>query len=335
MPITYFIFACIAWLIIAALRSLELRPTDISQFELTRRAKKNDKQALWRQKRDLQLPNIIALRHALEVLLVVAFIGLCVGGYGLVNGLVITFIALLVLPLATKLQPLRALANDVYQKYEPKVVDVAQKGHPVLRWLQQRHIVPTQKVYSQDEFLHLARSSAGIFSSQDLTLLENGLAFREKVVKDIMTPLSVIDSVAINDVVGPVILNELHKTGHSRFPVVQDDINHVVGMLYLHDLVPLDTKKKTVKDAMRPEVFFVRHDQTLEHALHAFLRTHHHLFIVVNEYRETVGLLSLEDVIEALLGRKIVDEFDAFHDLRAVAETNPRKNNQPEKREDV
>ena len=51
---------------------------------------------------------------------------------------------------------------------------------------------------------------------------------------------------------------------------------------------------------------------------------------MVNQFRETVGLLTLEDVLEALLGRKINDEFDAYDDLRQVAAYNPRKNNLPE-----
>jgi hypothetical protein len=60
------------------------------------------------------------------------------------------------------------------------------------------------------------------------------------------------------------------------------------------------------------------------------------LFIVVNEFRETVGLLSLEDVIEALLGQKIIDEYDVYGDIRKVATANPQKNNLPTKtRRDV
>lgn len=83
---------------------------------------------------------------------------------------------------------------------------------------------------------------------------------------------------------------------------------------------------------MDKKVFYIHQDQSLQQALAAFLRTRHHLFVVINEYRETVGLLSLEDVIEALLGRKINDEFDVYDDLRKVAEVNPQKNNKLTKR---
>jgi CBS domain containing-hemolysin-like protein len=91
----------------------------------------------------------------------------------------------------------------------------------------------------------------------------------------------------------------------------------------------------TAEKAMEPRVFYIKEDQSLGHALAAFIRTHHHLFIVVNEFRETVGLLSLEDTIEALIGRKIVDEFDTHEDLRAVAARNVRGNNHPKNLENV
>jgi CBS domain containing-hemolysin-like protein len=111
----------------------------------------------------------------------------------------------------------------------------------------------------------------------------------------------------------------------------------VVGTLHIQDLLTIDAKRRStsVEKAMEPRVFYIKEDQTLQHALAAFLRTHHHLFIVVNEFRETVGLLSLEDVIEALLGRKIIDEFDAHEDLRVVASRNPQSNNHPRNHTDV
>ena len=150
-----------------------------------------------------------------------------------------------------------------------------------------------------------------------------------------MTPRSVIEAVPLGETLGPLVLDELYKTGHSRFPVYDKDLDHIVGMLYLHDLLDLRQGSQPAKEAMQTKVYFVREDRDLSHALHGFLKTKHHLFVVVNEYRETVGLLSLEDVIEALVGVKITDEFDAFDDLRAVAEHNPGRNNEPEGKEDI
>lgn len=75
---------------------------------------------------------------------------------------------------------------------------------------------------------------------------------------------------------------------------------------------------------MDKRVHYIRQDHTLPQALAAFLSTHHHMFIVINEFRETVGILTLEDTLESLIGRRIIDEFDAHDDMRAVAERNAR-----------
>ena len=78
---------------------------------------------------------------------------------------------------------------------------------------------------------------------------------------------------------------------------------------------------------MEKRVFYINQEQTLDRALAAFIKTRHHLFVVVNGYRETAGILTLEDTIEALLGREIVDEFDVHDDLRVVAARSAKGNN--------
>jgi CBS domain containing-hemolysin-like protein len=86
---------------------------------------------------------------------------------------------------------------------------------------------------------------------------------------------------------------------------------------------------------MNPKVYYVNQEQNLKHALAAFLKTRHHLFVVVNGYRETAGILSLEDVIEALIGQKIIDEYDEHDDLRKVAARSAKTNNNPPEGKDV
>ena len=148
--------------------------------------------------------------------------------------------------------------------------------------------------------------------------------FAEDVVAEHVGPFAHLG----DEPFGHVVDRGIHAAGRGHV---------VVGLLYIQDLLTLDSGKRsgTAEKTMSPRVFYIREDQTLDHALAAFLRTHHHLFIVINEFRETVGIVSLEDVIEALLGRKIIDEFDTHEDLRTVAARNPRKNNHPQKREDV
>jgi CBS domain containing-hemolysin-like protein len=119
-------------------------------------------------------------------------------------------------------------------------------------------------------------------------------------------------------------MDELSKSGHSRFPVYDDKRDNIVGILYLHDLV--GTKKTgRVDTLMSGRLTYVHEDFTLYQTLQAFLRTKQHLFLVVNSFEELVGIITIEDVIEQMIGRAIVDEFDQYDDMRAVAATAARK----------
>ena len=197
------------------------------------------------------------------------------------------------------------------------------------------HIPQEVRAASKAELAHIIQQSAGVLSKDELLRLLAGMTLDADAVQDVMTPVSVIDTIGVGDGLGPLVLDALHKTGHSRFPVIDGDVHHIVGILYLHDIINLKSAKATVRDAMDKRVHYIHENQSLEHALHGFLTTHRHLFVVVNDYRETVGVVTLEDVLERLLGKKIVDEFDTFDDLRAVAESNPRKNNLPKGKTDI
>lgn len=120
-------------------------------------------------------------------------------------------------------------------------------------------------------------------------------------------------------------MDELHKSGHSRFPVYDPEKNDaIVGTLYLRDLIG-NKKSGKVKDLMSKKVFFVHEELDLNHALNGFIKTRHHMFIVVNTFEEFVGILTIEDVLEQVLGRQIVDEFDAYENLREVALLRAKK----------
>jgi CBS domain containing-hemolysin-like protein len=86
---------------------------------------------------------------------------------------------------------------------------------------------------------------------------------------------------------------------------------------------------------MEPKVLYIHEEQPLNDALSACIKHRRHLLVVINEFRETVGVITIEDAVEQLIGRKIVDEFAEHDDLRKVAERNPRGNNLPKNHSDV
>ena len=133
-----------------------------------------------------------------------------------------------------------------------------------------------------------------------------------------MTPLSKVYFVKSEETLTPVVLGELHDSGYSRFPVIQGSNQNVIGTLYLRDASNVKGSKQ-VKDVMRQETYFINEHKTLDYALKAFLKVKHHMFVVVNEFEDVVGILSMEDILEEIIGHQIIDEFDQFEDIKAVA----------------
>lgn len=336
----FLLVVCITLLgLLVIVGAISPRAGVMSLFELERRITLGDKVATKALRRERLLPDILSLQKLLTALLLILLTLILVATFGWLLGVIVSVIVALEYGAIARLSFIQKRSQTLYEKLEPMLLDFTQKHQSIFKIL--RTVTPEMKTElrfdSRDELKQLVLSAGHVLSKDEQKLITHGLHFPEKRVSEIMTPRSMIDSISKNELLGPLILDDLHKTGHSRFPVTNGDTDHIVGVLHIQDLLTVDSGKKssTVEKTMSPRVFYIREDQTLDHALAAFLRTHHHLFIVINEFRETVGIVSLEDVIEALLGRKIIDEFDTHEDLRIVAARNPRKNNHPEKREDV
>jgi metal transporter CNNM len=184
-------------------------------------------------------------------------------------------------------------------------------------------------VYSKEELYKILEehkiSEYSDIEEDEVQIVRHALSFGDKQVREVMTPRRVVVSVAADESMGPIVIDELHKSGFSRFPVYNDKkAQNFIGTLYLHDLVGRK-EGGTAKDAMRKDVYYVHEEESLDHALKVFLKTSHHLLVVVNTFEEFVGVLSFEDVIEEIIGKQIMDEFDHHADLRVVAQTMANK----------
>ena len=230
-------------------------------------------------------------------------------------------------------------SQRLYERYEGRILALIEKFPTLFAMIRSVAPMPNDgyDIESKEELVTMVKQAGEALSRDEKKMVIGVLSFDAVPVKEVMTPRSVIDTVDQDEVLGPLVLDALHKTGHSRFPVTKGDIDHIVGMLYIQDLLTINrsSTSKRARTVMEKKVYYIREDQTLQHALAAFLRVRHHLFIVVNEFRETVGIVSLEDVLERILGHKIIDEFDAHEDLRRVAQRNPRHNNRTKHARDV
>ncbi len=311
----------------------------MSLFERNRRVDSGDQTAKELIRREGLLDGVISLQRLVVALLLVTVSGISILAFGWVLGLTVALIVTIWYGALSRVSPVKSLSRRLYSRYElailrfvehfpiiPKLVGSDWSGNDIL----------SRKLDSREELDHMVSESNGVLTNEEKLIVQNGLSFGSKSVESVMIPRSAIDTINKSEFLGPLTLDGLHKTGHSRIPVIDGDIDHVIGVLHLRGLLALDIKRSvTAEKAMEAKVYYIRQNQNLQHALSAFIRTHHHLFIVVNEFRETVGMLTLEDVVEELLGHKIIDEFDSHDDLRKVALRNPRHNNQPDKTQNV
>ena len=173
---------------------------------------------------------------------------------------------------------------------------------------------------TREDLLEILRDAAkrDLLDRDSLDMIEGVLQVSEMKVRDIMVPRSQMD-VVDKDSPPEGYLPMLIESGHSRFPMVDGDKDKVIGILLAKDLLRylfLDKKKRAqfnVHDMLRPAVF-VPESKRLNVLLREFRTSRNHMAIVVDEYGGVAGLVTIEDVLEQIVG-EIADEYDIEDDV--------------------
>jgi putative hemolysin len=131
--------------------------------------------------------------------------------------------------------------------------------------------------------------------------------FSETVVREIMTPRTDVVSIPITLKAAEAIA-VIQKHGHSRIPVYEDDIDNMIGVLYAKDLLNPTFAEPHIKEVLRPAVFIPETQNSMT-LLHDMKKNKFHLAIVVDEYGGISGVVTLEDIIEEIIG-DVQDEYD-------------------------
>lgn len=161
------------------------------------------------------------------------------------------------------------------------------------------------------ELLHSAYENQ-LMDSDSLAMIEGVLQVSEMQVRDIMIPRSQMDVIDITDSPETFIPHVI-ETAHSRFPVIEDDKNDVIGVLLAKDLLRFYAGEDfEVRDMLRPAVF-IPMSKRLNILLKEFRSTRNHIAIVVDEYGGVAGMVTIEDVLEQIVG-DIEDEYDYDED---------------------
>lgn len=171
----------------------------------------------------------------------------------------------------------------------------------------------TQQDQMQEEFLEdlEQRRIEGAVDEEEQEMIENVLDLTERTAGEIMTPRTDLIAVDVQSDLA-IVLEVIRKAGHSRIPVYEGTIDNIVGLIYAKDLlaeIGSPPEGFSLRARMR-DAYFVPEMKPLRALLHEFQNQKLHIAVVLDEYGGTAGIVTLEDIIEELVG-DIADEYDA------------------------
>jgi CBS domain containing-hemolysin-like protein len=172
---------------------------------------------------------------------------------------------------------------------------------------------------SLEEIASLARlgSTSGVIDAGEAAVIQNILTLPKRRAKDIMTPRMVTFSMPVATTVAEAVAMKPLMV-HSRIPVYGANPDEILGLVFRRDVLAHSNRADTLETLVRP-VEFVVEKEPADSVLDLMLAKKTHILIVLGEFGGFAGVVSLEDVLEEILGEEIVDEFDHVADLRQLA----------------
>lgn len=292
-------------IILAIIRQARPLAGELSQFELERRRKLGDESArvelVHREWRD----SVAGVFDLDRFLLTAGFAMVSLVRWGWAGTLLVSLIGGLVYLLLSRLGVVARIAAWLYQRSEPKLVSVFEW----LPWLgrlfgSKTIAIPEARLGSKEELASIIKNLKGVLTPAERVRLLQGLTFSDKRVSDVMTPRAGIISIEPGEVLGPLTLDRLYKSGHAVLPVIEAGADSVCGMLYTKDkLIATSSATSTVRQAMTEDVITVHETDSLEVALQKILQTHQYLLVVRSQKETTLGIISLGDIVGQLTAR--------------------------------
>lgn len=186
-----------------------------------------------------------------------------------------------------------------------------------------------ESVLSRSDFKAMAQSveESGELQKSEYKIIKNLLGFEELKAEDIMTPRTVITMAEENQTIQEYYDSMNKKMPYSRIPLYHETQDHVTGKLLKDDLLQQLVEgngHKQLRD-IKHEITAVQEELTLPHLFEKLVQKNNHMCIVVDDYGMIQGLVTMEDLIETLFGREIMDESDNVSDLQAYAREQWKK----------
>ncbi len=184
-----------------------------------------------------------------------------------------------------------------------------------------------QHGFNRDEFLAMAGLGqiAGHIDEHESRIFHNLFKLNTLKAKDVMTPRAVIHSLSASDKLSEVA-DQVRQSQFSRIPLTNQSVDDIDSFVLKTDVLSAIIESQSgVLSSFSREMTCVIEDMTLPSLLDELLKLKQHMVLVVNEYGDTAGLVTLEDVVETLLGLEIVDEADRIRDMQSFARAQWKK----------
>jgi CBS domain containing-hemolysin-like protein len=179
-----------------------------------------------------------------------------------------------------------------------------------------------RKEMTREEMIAVAEigETQGALEKQETRVIKNLLTLDKILAEDVMTPSTVMMTFHKSDTIKEVIKKN-SPIPFSRIPIIDNNLDDIIGVVFLSKILEMnsDGKSDVRMEELAAELSTVSPDDSVATLLEEFLKKREHVFLVVDEYGTTQGIITLEDAVETLLGAEIVDESDSVEDMRLLA----------------
>jgi len=200
----------------------------------------------------------------------------------------------------------------------------------------------TNRISKDDEGMSLTREELiestlmsedeGVLDEKESDVIENILLLDKIKIHEILTPRTVVFALDGTRTIKDIIKNESDIFKFSRVPVYNKSIEKITGMVLTKKIFKQALEDDSVKlNSIQKDIYKINENIPVSMALDLFIKKKEHMFLVLDSYDQTEGIVTLEDCVETILGVEIVDESDSHADMREVAKQKMRQ----QRRDDV
>lgn len=278
---------------------------EVSQFELKRRAKADNKFAQLNYDRVKFQQDLLSIRLASTITTIICIATILFILYGWLNGFLLSLLLLIILINLSRLKIANTVANSLYRRVEVRLVLFIKNNPNIVRLF--RLNLPDNRdrpINSLDELSYLISQAKSILTAEEKSLIKNALALNDQAISSTMVVRDKIPTIKHSEVLGPLVLNDLHKTGERLFLVIDSDLDHVLGTIDISDQLIVDGQSETKRagDIMSKNIIKVDVKSSVKRVLLELIDSQVQLAIVMDG-KKTKGIVYLRDLVYQLFGR--------------------------------